>query len=801
MNPLNKYFDNIYLLYISQKEINKVKHKLYKHNIKVQYFKGVNGKKELYEKYKSFPNKKKIPSIGAFGHLYSFISILKDAIYNNYNKILILEADIYFCKNFDKLVTKYLKMDYKLLHLGASQHIWDDIEIKDGWYYSSLTCGTFAIGLDKGIFEEYLNLLLKLEKPSDLCLFNIYKKHPNKCIVTYPNLISCDVSDSSIGSKRDQLQYINKFRWNRDYEYDDVFTFNCEIDKWYQVYVLISNHFGYRTGNLKIKDSYDNIVFPNVELPNVLLNYDKIKINTVKDLEKISNSRFYIRTKSEKIVFEFSNIFIQNIKLVQVNRDIVYDKINLWQLRKDFDLSLIDYYQKNLNLTIDKIFINRFNSDKELFLNPTFFNEFIKNLKIDLPEKNIKNNKINVMYLINYSPQYESIGYTIRTHNLIKNTINEFIDITGVSRYGYPYDKKKEYYEHCEDNFSLDNIKYDKLKDGNDNRNNYNLTDYLKKYIIETIKYAWINNINIIHAASDYWNGIAALYASKYLGIKSIYEVRGLWEESTVTFKPHLFKSDMLKMRSTMELLVCKNVNQVITINDNLKKELIDKGVKENNIKVLVNGVDTDTFKPNFPTSTMIKLKIPKNKYNLIIGYIGSIIDYEGLEYIVRSLKILKNSNIKCKLILVGGGNKLKELMDLAKTLGVKDDIMYLGKKPHKEIIELYNVFDLVIYPRKNLQVCRSTSSSKVYEAMSMQKCIIVSDLPAWREVIEEGKTGLYFEPDNVKDLIEKIKLVINNKQKRNNLGKRARVWVIKNRSWKSISLNLKEIYINLLDY
>ena len=101
MNPLNKHFDNIYLLYISQKEINKVKHKLYKHNIKVQYFKGVNGKKELYDKYKNFHNKKRISSIGAFGHLHSFINILKDAINNNYNKILILEADIYFCRKTD----------------------------------------------------------------------------------------------------------------------------------------------------------------------------------------------------------------------------------------------------------------------------------------------------------------------------------------------------------------------------------------------------------------------------------------------------------------------------------------------------------------------------------------------------------------------------------------------------------------------------------------------------------------------------------------------------------------------------
>ena len=50
--------------------------------------------------------------------LYLLLISLKNAIQKNHKKILILESDIYFCKDFDKLISSYLQLNYHILYLG-----------------------------------------------------------------------------------------------------------------------------------------------------------------------------------------------------------------------------------------------------------------------------------------------------------------------------------------------------------------------------------------------------------------------------------------------------------------------------------------------------------------------------------------------------------------------------------------------------------------------------------------------------------------------------------------------------------
>src|SRR5690606_2438092 len=99
-------------------------------------------------------------------------------------------------------------------------------------------------------------------------------------------------------------------------------------------------------------------------------------------------------------------------------------------------------------------------------------------------KKQFNKSKLNVMYCIFFSPQYEQIGYTIRTHNLLKNIDADKFKMFGISRYGYPLDKKKEYYDKIGlDDYLLDDIKYINLLNGNDNFNDNNIIDYIVKYV------------------------------------------------------------------------------------------------------------------------------------------------------------------------------------------------------------------------------------------------------------------------------------------------------------------------------
>jgi len=337
---LNVYIDHIYVLYISPCEIYHIKKLLTMKNITAEYFLGIDGANELFDEYNDYitynPNHN-LKSMGAYGHLHSFIKLLKDAIQNNYKNILILEPDVYFSTDFDTCIEKYLQMNYKLLYLGASQHDWSEIDHKinkqtpskpninkpninkpninkpniikpksnkpsinkpKDYYCAHKTCGTFGIIIDSTIFQEYLSLLEEKTHPSDICLFVLHKKY-NNCYVTYPNLICCDVTKSTTSGRRIQIDMMNKFKWTRDYVLENEYQFTVKINIQYQIKFKINSY-------TKLQRKYMTISDGNDKITNINLSDENLK----KDMYV-----YLYKSQTNCIVITTFNIFIDDIML------------------------------------------------------------------------------------------------------------------------------------------------------------------------------------------------------------------------------------------------------------------------------------------------------------------------------------------------------------------------------------------------------------------------------------------------------------------------------------------------------
>ena len=253
----------------------------------------------------------------------------------------------------------------------------------------------------------------------------------------------------------------------------------------------------------------------------------------------------------------------------------------------------------------------------------------------------------------------------------------------------------------------------------------------------------------------------------------------------------------MIKMMITQEKKILHDVDKVITINKTLKEMLVNDNFNDDKINIIHNGVDTSLFTPTDKLVSELKLEQKIAEDDIVIGYIGTISMYEGLEYILKCIKTLNNKKIK--FLIIGDGFFKNELMNIVESYGIQKNVIYLGKINHRNIIKYYGIIDIVVYPRKKYDLCISTSSYKILESMSMEKPIIVSDLKAYNEIIIDGENGLYCKPDNPDDLLQKIKMLIDDKQLRTKLGKNAREWVIQNREWSDMANNVKQIYDDLL--
>lgn len=137
---------------------------------------------------------------------------------------------------------------------------------------------------------------------------------------------------------------------------------------------------------------------------------------------------------------------------------------------------------------------------------------------------------------------------------------------------------------------------------------------------------------------------------------------------------------------------------------------------------------------------------------NIIFSFIGQIEKHKGVLFLIEVFNCLKELNIK--LEIVGGGSQLENAKKLAKNNNIK----FYGKLPHENALDKLKTANFVIIP----SLCYENSPNVVLEALNAGKAVIAADIGGAAELVEEDN-GYKFEAGDKKDLINKIKLAIEN--------------------------------------
>ena len=237
----------------------------------------------------------------------------------------------------------------------------------------------------------------------------------------------------------------------------------------------------------------------------------------------------------------------------------------------------------------------------------------------------------------------------------------------------------------------------------------------------------------------------------------------------------------------------------MFTITKALKNVLIENGVSAEKISVLPNAVDPSKFNLRSKDKDLEKQLGFENK--VVIGYIGSFVNYEGLDLLLEACLILYKKLGDCfRLLLVGDGAMMQSLRRSVQFLQLEDVVKFTGRVSHDEVQKYYSLIDIAPLPRKGFRVCELVSPLKPFEAMASGKVLITSSVAALAEIVDDGKTGFVFEKDNAEDLSAKLELVITDPDLRNEIGLNAHNWVKETHSWKVISQRVIDVYQKLTE-
>ncbi len=300
--------------------------------------------------------------------------------------------------------------------------------------------------------------------------------------------------------------------------------------------------------------------------------------------------------------------------------------------------------------------------------------------------------------------------------------------------------------------------------------------------------------IDLIHAHSPTLCGEAALLAGRKIKIPVIYEIRAFWEDAAVDQGKTEVESLRYRLTQRMETRLIRKVDAVVALCQGIRDDLRNRAVRTNKIFIVPNAIAIENFRPG------VRDRELSAKYDLdnqvVLGFIGSFFEFEGLHLLLQAFSELLSSQSNVKLLMIGGGEKERELRDLASRFNPSGDrIIFTGRVPHDTIQQHYTLIDVFIYPRMRNRLTELTTPLKPLEAMAMEKAVIASDVGGLRELVDNGRTGLLFRSGDINDLITKLTALIENPKLRNRLGRNGRKHVEAEKSWSKNAARYLKLY------
>jgi len=189
-----------------------------------------------------------------------------------------------------------------------------------------------------------------------------------------------------------------------------------------------------------------------------------------------------------------------------------------------------------------------------------------------------------------------------------------------------------------------------------------------------------------------------------------------------------------------------------------IRKKMIEFGFPKNRIIYLPNFIDNNKY-------------YSINNQGNYFCYIGKLIDVKGLLTLLKAMKEIKES----MLYIVGDGENKHKLINYIKINNIKN-IRLLGHLKNEEVYKILSDAKFVILPSE----CYENAPLAILEAFAHSKAVIASNIGGIPEMVKDGETGLLFEAGNYKQLGEKIKALLLDKEKAIKMGIKGKLMVEK---------------------
>lgn len=299
---------------------------------------------------------------------------------------------------------------------------------------------------------------------------------------------------------------------------------------------------------------------------------------------------------------------------------------------------------------------------------------------------------------------------------------------------------------------------------------------------------------HILHAHSPALNALPGLWCGWRHQIPVVYEMRASWEDAAVDHGTTTERSLRYRLSRAMESFALHQVDQVTTICEGLRNEIVQRGIPNERITVIPNAVDATRFSYGIEADPQLRHALGLEGAT-VIGFAGSFYGYEGLHLLLEAARNLLPKHPKLRVLLVGGGPQEDALKEQTRALGLQDHVVFAGRVDHADVQRYYELIDVLAYPRLPIRLTELVTPLKPLEAMAQGRIFVASDVGGHRELVRHGETGFLFPPGNVGALEKAIDDVLGHREHWSTIRQQARHFVETERTWGASVARYREVY------
>ena len=391
-----------------------------------------------------------------------------------------------------------------------------------------------------------------------------------------------------------------------------------------------------------------------------------------------------------------------------------------------------------------------------------------------------------VVHVLNNSLPFTASGYTFRSQNILNAQERAGLRVIGITRPAYPIEIGL-FPQGGTD--VVDGIVYHRTLSRSIVPFSSREIDSYVKCLVDVARQS---HANILHTTTSFKNAVVVSKAAEVLGIPWVYEVRGQLESTWLSKlsddeQRTGLNSEYYRKFQEAEIRAMEAASHVVTLSDVHKASLINRGIDPEKITVIPNGISVGEAKQKSSKKKIRSyLGLPDG---ILFGAVSSVVGYEGFDLPIRALRRLPSNYY---FVLVGDGEEIPTLKELAEKLEVTDRVLFVGRQPNSQIERWYEALDVFIIPRKKLTVTEIVTPIKGLQAQALNLPVVASDLPALREIT--GGLAYYYPPESLEGFVEALQEAIKSGE-----DDRGHVWA-KAHDWDCLASTYKDMYEKLLD-